>query len=232
MIDRISKSTLAKGALAIAAVLMLVVMNLSIAAPTYAQGPTPQENRPDPRKDIRERQFKREQTWFDTQTKTLTGAGTIATKVQNFIDAQNALGKDTSSLVAALATGVVDTMGRAFLPGLLQAYLPASVAGAVGPALTSILIYILMVLVLFFRPQGLDWAIAKITPEEFDQVSINRLLDRDYERLLGVAAGQVEPGQRAGRRQPSDPAADDGDPRSHALSPWWRGRDSCRAGRW
>jgi branched-chain amino acid transport system permease protein len=65
------------------------------------------------------------------------------------------IGSIRGSLVAALSIGVVDTMGRAFLPGLLQAYLPASVASAVGPALTSILIYILMVLVLFFRPQGL-----------------------------------------------------------------------------
>lgn len=104
MIDRIGKSTSAKGAFAIAAVLMLVAMNLAIAAPTYAQGPTPQTNRPDPRKDMRERQFKREQTWFDAQTKSLTDAGTIATKVQDYINAQNALGKDTSSLVAALAT--------------------------------------------------------------------------------------------------------------------------------
>lgn len=104
MLNRIRKSTLTKGALAIAAGLMLVVMNLALAAPTYAQAPTPQANRADQRKDMRERQFKREQTWFDTQTKTLAGAGTIANKTQSYIDAQNALGKDTSSLVAALAT--------------------------------------------------------------------------------------------------------------------------------
>lgn len=104
MSDRIRKSTLTKGALAIAAVLVLVVMNLAIAAPTYAQSPAPQTNRPDPRKDMRERQFKREQTWFNGQTKVLADTGTIATKTQNYIDAQNALGKDTSSLVAALAT--------------------------------------------------------------------------------------------------------------------------------
>ncbi len=65
------------------------------------------------------------------------------------------IGSIRGSFVAALSIGLVDTMGRAFLPGLLQAYLPASIANAVGPALTSILIYILMVMVLFFRPQGL-----------------------------------------------------------------------------
>jgi ribonuclease HII len=44
----------------------------------------------------------------------------------------------------------------------------------------------------FYRPQGLDWAIARITPEEFDQVSINRLLDRDYERLLGEVTRRID----------------------------------------
>lgn len=103
MIDRIAKSKLIKGTLAIAAVVMVVVMNLAIAAPTYAQGPS-QSNRPDPRKDVRERQFKREQTWFNDQTNRLATAKTIATKTQDYINAQNALGKDTSSLVAALST--------------------------------------------------------------------------------------------------------------------------------
>jgi branched-chain amino acid transport system permease protein len=65
------------------------------------------------------------------------------------------IGSIRGSLVAALAIGIADTMGRAFLPSLFQAYLPASIASAVGPAVTSILIYILMVVVLFFRPQGL-----------------------------------------------------------------------------
>jgi hypothetical protein len=89
MLDRITQSTLTKGTLAIAAVLMLVIMNLSFAAPTYAQAPTPQANRPNSRNDMRERQFKREQTWFDTQTKALTHARTIATKVQSYIDARD-----------------------------------------------------------------------------------------------------------------------------------------------
>ena len=48
----------------------------------------------------------------------------------------------------------------------------------------------------FYRPQGLDWAIAQITPGEFDRVSINRLLDRDYQRLLGETMKRIDP-QRA-----------------------------------
>jgi ribonuclease HII len=47
----------------------------------------------------------------------------------------------------------------------------------------------------FYWPQGLDWAIAQITPEEFDRVSINRLLDRDYERLLGETMRRIAPKQ-------------------------------------
>jgi branched-chain amino acid transport system permease protein len=65
------------------------------------------------------------------------------------------IGSIRGSLIAALSIGIVDSMGRAFLPGVLQTYLPASIASAVGPAVTSILIYIFMVLVLIFRPQGL-----------------------------------------------------------------------------
>lgn len=103
MFDRIAKSRLFTGVLVGTAVLMLLAMNLAIAAPTSAQGPS-QSNRPDPRKDARERQFEREQTWFDDQTKRLADASVVATKTQDYVKAQNALGKDTSSLVAALAT--------------------------------------------------------------------------------------------------------------------------------
>jgi hypothetical protein len=103
MFDRIAKSRIFTGTLVVAAASMLVAMNLAIATPTYAQGPTP-SNRSDPRRDARERQFKREQDWFNDQTKRLADAKTIATKVQDYINAQNAKGKDTSSLVASLAT--------------------------------------------------------------------------------------------------------------------------------
>ncbi len=103
MFDRFTKSRKFAGVLAVVAAIMLVMTDLAIATPTYAQGPTP-SNRPDPRRDVRERQFKREQDWYNDQTKRLADANTIATKVQDYINAQNAKGKDTSSLVAALAT--------------------------------------------------------------------------------------------------------------------------------
>jgi branched-chain amino acid transport system permease protein len=57
--------------------------------------------------------------------------------------------------VGALAIGIVDSLGRAFLPTTLATVLPQTVASAVGPALASMLIYVLMAVVLFVRPQGL-----------------------------------------------------------------------------
>ncbi len=65
------------------------------------------------------------------------------------------IGSIRGSFVAAIVVGLVDTMGRAFLPGLLVALMPRAIASAVGPALASMLIYIVMAVVLFFRPQGL-----------------------------------------------------------------------------
>jgi branched-chain amino acid transport system permease protein len=65
------------------------------------------------------------------------------------------IGSIRGSFVAAIIVGVVDTLGRAFVPGLLITLLPRSIADAVGPALSSMLIYLLMAAVLLFRPQGL-----------------------------------------------------------------------------
>jgi branched-chain amino acid transport system permease protein len=65
------------------------------------------------------------------------------------------IGSVRGAFVAAVLVGLVDTVGRAFLPSLLGTAFPATVANAAGPALASMLIYILMAAVLAFRPQGL-----------------------------------------------------------------------------
>jgi branched-chain amino acid transport system permease protein len=65
------------------------------------------------------------------------------------------IGSIRGAFVGALLVGMVDTMGRTLLPMSLRAVLPPSVASNLGPALTSILSYVLMAGVLFFRPQGL-----------------------------------------------------------------------------
>ncbi len=65
------------------------------------------------------------------------------------------IGSIRGALVGALLVGVVDTIGRAFLPLLLGAFFQPRVASAAGPALASVMIYLIMAVVLYFRPQGL-----------------------------------------------------------------------------
>lgn len=65
------------------------------------------------------------------------------------------IGSIRGALVGALLVGLLDTAGRAFLPGILRALFQPAVASELGPALASILIYVLMAAILFFRPSGL-----------------------------------------------------------------------------
>jgi branched-chain amino acid transport system permease protein len=50
---------------------------------------------------------------------------------------------------------MVDTLGRIYLPILLRSVADPSVANAVGPALASVGVYLLMAVVLAFKPDGL-----------------------------------------------------------------------------
>ena len=65
------------------------------------------------------------------------------------------IGSVSGAFYAALIVGLVDTLGRAFLPMLLRQMAERSVADAAGPALASMSVYLLMALVLAWRPQGL-----------------------------------------------------------------------------
>ncbi|WP_274424676.1 branched-chain amino acid ABC transporter permease [Chelativorans sp. YIM 93263] len=65
------------------------------------------------------------------------------------------IGSIKGALFGAILVGVVDTMGRVLLPQALSLMLPPSQAGLVGGALASMLIYIVMALILAFRPSGL-----------------------------------------------------------------------------
>jgi branched-chain amino acid transport system permease protein len=65
------------------------------------------------------------------------------------------IGSIRGALVGSVLVGMVDTMGRAFIPAILREFLTPAFAGAIGPALASILIYLVMAGVLFWRPQGL-----------------------------------------------------------------------------
>ncbi|MEK9970228.1 MAG: branched-chain amino acid ABC transporter permease, partial [Ferrovibrio sp.] len=65
------------------------------------------------------------------------------------------IGSIRGAFIAAVAIGVIDTMGRAFLPNMLGSFLTPSDAGTLAQALSSMLIYILMAGVLVLRPAGL-----------------------------------------------------------------------------
>jgi len=65
------------------------------------------------------------------------------------------IGSVSGAFYAALIVGIADTLGRAFLPMLLREVMARDVANAAGPAIASMLIYVLMAVVLAIRPQGL-----------------------------------------------------------------------------
>lgn len=65
------------------------------------------------------------------------------------------LGSIRGALFGALLIGMVDTLGRAFLASGLRLILPLEFADSIGAALSSMSVYLLMALVLIFRPQGI-----------------------------------------------------------------------------
>lgn len=65
------------------------------------------------------------------------------------------IGSIGGALIAALLVGMTETLGRAFLPGLLAQVMPLSSANTLGASLASMSIYILMAAVLVWRPAGL-----------------------------------------------------------------------------
>ena len=65
------------------------------------------------------------------------------------------IGSIRGAFVAALLIGMIDTMGRSFLDMGLKLLMSAQAAETSAPALSAMLIYILMAAVLAFRPQGL-----------------------------------------------------------------------------
>jgi branched-chain amino acid transport system permease protein len=65
------------------------------------------------------------------------------------------IGSIRGALVAALLVGFIDTLGRAYLTDLLRVFLSSEAASTAGPALSSMLIYLLMAVVLVVKPEGL-----------------------------------------------------------------------------
>jgi branched-chain amino acid transport system permease protein len=65
------------------------------------------------------------------------------------------VGSIRGAFIASILIGIVDTMGRTVLRPLLATLMAQSAADNAGPAIASMSIYLLMAIVLFFRPRGL-----------------------------------------------------------------------------
>jgi len=65
------------------------------------------------------------------------------------------IGSIRGAFVASVFVGLADTIGRAFLPDLLRTMLSENAAATLAPALSSMMIYMLMAAVLVVRPEGL-----------------------------------------------------------------------------
>ena len=65
------------------------------------------------------------------------------------------IGSIRGAFIAALIVGLIDTLGRSFLDGTMKLMLSNQAAETAAPAVSAMLIYILMAAILYFRPQGL-----------------------------------------------------------------------------
>jgi len=65
------------------------------------------------------------------------------------------IGSIKGAFVAAMLVGQIDIIGRAFLPNFLKAFMAPASASAAAPAISQVLIYVVMAAVLVWRPTGL-----------------------------------------------------------------------------
>jgi branched-chain amino acid transport system permease protein len=65
------------------------------------------------------------------------------------------IGSMKGAFIAAMIVGLIDTMGRSFLDDLFKLVMSTEAAETSAPAISAMLVYILMALVLAFKPQGL-----------------------------------------------------------------------------
>ncbi|MEM6621730.1 MAG: branched-chain amino acid ABC transporter permease [Pseudomonadota bacterium] len=65
------------------------------------------------------------------------------------------IGSIKGAFIGALIVGVIDTMGRSYLDQLLKLVMSEQFAETAAPALSAMLIYIIMAAILVVRPQGL-----------------------------------------------------------------------------
>jgi branched-chain amino acid transport system permease protein len=65
------------------------------------------------------------------------------------------MGSIRGVFLAAMIVGLIDTLGRAYLSALLATVFSATMAATAGPAIASVLIYVILGAVLAFKPEGL-----------------------------------------------------------------------------
>lgn len=65
------------------------------------------------------------------------------------------IGSIKGAFFAALLVGMIDTLGRSYLDDFLKLFVPVHSAETAAPALSAMLIYILMAVILALRPRGL-----------------------------------------------------------------------------
>ncbi|PJK30381.1 branched-chain amino acid ABC transporter permease [Minwuia thermotolerans] len=65
------------------------------------------------------------------------------------------IGSIRGAFVAALIVGLIDTVGRAFLPEILGLFVGQLAADTAAPSISSMMSYLLMAVILAFRPEGL-----------------------------------------------------------------------------
>jgi branched-chain amino acid transport system permease protein len=65
------------------------------------------------------------------------------------------IGSVRGALVSAALVGLIDTLGRAFLPALFKLFMDPATADGVGASIASMAIYILMAVILAWKPKGL-----------------------------------------------------------------------------
>lgn len=65
------------------------------------------------------------------------------------------IGSIRGSFAAALIVGLIDTLGRSYLDSFMKLFLSNQAAETSAPAISAMLIYILMAVILYFKPEGL-----------------------------------------------------------------------------
>ncbi len=65
------------------------------------------------------------------------------------------IGSIRGAFLASIIVGMIDTLGRSFLDDFMKLFMSTQAAETSAPAISSMLIYILMTAILFFKPAGL-----------------------------------------------------------------------------